>query len=265
MDTFKSFWFGDPLSPYQWLALKSFIDHGHRYVLYSYGRLDVPAGVEVRDAGTILPQARVFFYKWGAGRGSVAGFSNLFRYKLLASQGGWWVDTDVVCLAASVPDADLFLGWQEKDLVGSAILRFPVSHPLVTKLVAHAEDAGSDLTWGQTGPDLVTRLVHESDLAGCVSPAESSYPIGWREAMHVLLPQRTEEVRAKVGAAPFLHLWNEIFRRNVILQWLPPPAGSYLSELCSRHAIRFSCDRTYTADQTERINENWAARFKGNK
>ena len=30
--------------------------------------------------------------------GSLAAFSNLFRYKLLLERGGWWVDTDVICL-----------------------------------------------------------------------------------------------------------------------------------------------------------------------
>lgn len=90
MAKFQSFWFGDHLTPYQLLALKSFVDFGHDYVLYAYKHFDVPGGVELRDAKDILPEDRVFFYgdRAGIGRGSVSAFSNLFRYYLLHQMGG---------------------------------------------------------------------------------------------------------------------------------------------------------------------------------
>ena len=48
---FQSFWWGEPLSPYEWLSLKSFIDFGHRFDLYSFDpHIAVPAQVRVRDA-----------------------------------------------------------------------------------------------------------------------------------------------------------------------------------------------------------------------
>lgn len=34
----------------------------------------------------------------GIRQGSYSAFSNQFRYTLLYDKGGWWVDTDVVCL-----------------------------------------------------------------------------------------------------------------------------------------------------------------------
>jgi len=113
-ERFQSFWFGETISPYQRLAMKSFIDHGHEYVLYAYDKFDVPRGVELRDAHEILPRSRVFFYGEGAGvgRGSVSAFSNLFRYRLLHERGDWWVDADVVCLSDSVPLDDVFMGWE---------------------------------------------------------------------------------------------------------------------------------------------------------
>ena len=46
----------------------------------------------------------MFFYTDALHVGSVAGFSNLFRYELLRRDGGWWVDTDVLCLAAELAD-----------------------------------------------------------------------------------------------------------------------------------------------------------------
>ena len=61
------------------------MDYGHRYILYSYNSIEVPNGVEVADASAILPRKHIFFYgeKAGVGRGSIAGFCNLFRYELL--------------------------------------------------------------------------------------------------------------------------------------------------------------------------------------
>ena len=44
MARFQTFWHGSPLSPYQQLCLKSFVDHGHELTLYSYHSIDVPAG-----------------------------------------------------------------------------------------------------------------------------------------------------------------------------------------------------------------------------
>jgi hypothetical protein len=128
MQKFQSFWFGDCLPLYQQLAAKSFFDFGHEYVLYAYKKFDVPAGVELRDANDILPESRLFFYgeRAGVGRGSIAGFSNLFRYNLLHQKGDWWVDADVVCLSKAVPTAEIFMSWEYEHLIGNAILKnFP--------------------------------------------------------------------------------------------------------------------------------------------
>ena len=93
-------WIGERLSLMEQLTLRSFVACGHRFVLWVYGELqhDVPAGVEVCDATKIIPRERVFCYKAGLYPGSYAGFSHLFRYKLLNDCGGWWSDLDVVRL-----------------------------------------------------------------------------------------------------------------------------------------------------------------------
>jgi len=102
---FQSFWWGEPLSPYEWLSLKSFVDCGHDFDLYSFDpHIAVPAQVRVRDAAELAGRAEFFVYEQGFGKGSTAGFANLFRYILLAERGGWWVDTDVVCLSDAIPD-----------------------------------------------------------------------------------------------------------------------------------------------------------------
>lgn len=259
MAIFQSFWYGKPLSPYQQLCLKSFVDHGHQFVLYGYDRFDVHAGVELKDATEFFPRDRVFFYSRGSGAGSVSAFSNLFRYRLLHERGGWWVDADVVCLSRDVPAADIVFGWQHqsRDLVGSAILKFPRGHHLPATLYKAAEKMGAEVEWGQAGPNLVTELVKRHALEHLAMDASLLYPLAPREAIHVLMPAHRDAIREKVGGAVFLHLWNEILRRSSVLDAVAPPPGSFLADLFETHAVKFDVDMTYSADQVQRLHDNY--------
>lgn len=259
MPTFRSFWYGDKLSPYQLLAMNSFLDFDHSYELFAYRKFDVPDGVKLRDASEILPETRVFFYgdEAGPGRGSVSSFSNLFRYHLLKRFGGWWVDADIVCLSDKVPSDEIFVGWEYEDLVGTALMKFPSSHPLLGALVDAAERNGCDVDWGASGPNLLTRLVQEQSLLHLLASQPFAYPVQSRDALHLLMPAQTESVRQRVRGSPFLHLWNEIFRRAVVFTWMAPPPGSFASELFERHGIGFGSATSYTADEITRLNENY--------
>ena len=95
----NSLWIGRPLGLIEQLSIASFLRNGCEYHLYCYEKIEgVPAGAIVRDASEILPASEIFYYSHGLGKGSVAAFANLFRYKLLFKRGGWWMDTDMVCL-----------------------------------------------------------------------------------------------------------------------------------------------------------------------
>ena len=97
-------WIGNKLSPIELLTILSFLRNGHEFHLWAYEVIEnnLPAEVIVEDANKIIPFKKVFKYKnknqFGHGKGSYAGFSDIFRYKLLYDHGGWWVDMDVTCL-----------------------------------------------------------------------------------------------------------------------------------------------------------------------
>lgn len=257
MGTFQSFWYGESLPQYHQLAMKSFVDHGHSLHLYTYDELEVPAGVELRDARTILPRERVFFYKPGEGMANVAGFSDLFRFRLLHEHGGWWVDTDVICLSDRIPEPEIYLGWQDHRLVGSAILRLPKGSALTADLCEAADRAGTDIGFGDIGPGLITRVAKERGLSDRLLPRSEIYPIAPFEALHVLMPSKTEEVHRKVEGAPFLHLWNEMLSRAAVLGWVAPPHGCYIRELFTRHGLPVSDRYCYSTGEIERININF--------
>lgn len=97
-------WIGSSLSPIELLCISSFIAHGHDFHLWAYDVIEtiLPEGLILEDANLIIPKDKVFAYtnknQFGHGKGSYAGFSDIFRYKLLFEEGGWWVDMDVSCL-----------------------------------------------------------------------------------------------------------------------------------------------------------------------
>jgi hypothetical protein len=91
----QSLWIGPELSKLEQLCLKSFIDNGHEFHLYTYAEIkNVPEGVIIKDGNEILDESEIFRYK----NGSVSAFSNLFRLTMLYKKGGYWVDTDVICV-----------------------------------------------------------------------------------------------------------------------------------------------------------------------
>ena len=95
-DVIQSLWIGPRLSMMERLSIASFLQNGHSYILYAYGPVEgLPEDAELKDANEILPSCVIFTY---AEYATCSGFSNFFRYKLLLERGGWWVDTDMICL-----------------------------------------------------------------------------------------------------------------------------------------------------------------------
>lgn len=106
-------WIGEELSNLELLTIKSFVQNGHEFHLWLYDPIStaLPNGSIVEDAAQILPRSAIFryvrqcpipkenrFMPENFGKGSLAGFSDLFRYRLLFEKGGWWSDMDNTCL-----------------------------------------------------------------------------------------------------------------------------------------------------------------------
>src|ERR1044072_2497854 len=92
----QGLWIGAELSVMEQMSIASFLMNGHEYHLYTYEDVKhLPAGTVVKDGREILPSSMIFQYRDFK---SYSGFSNFFRYKLLLERGGWWGDTDMICL-----------------------------------------------------------------------------------------------------------------------------------------------------------------------
>lgn len=233
----QSLWIGDTLSNVEQLCLSSFIRQGHRFHLYTYGEVkNVPAGVELMDATAILPSSAIFTYQKGWGKGSYAGFADLFRYHLLFQRGGWWVDTDVICLRPFDRQEELLISTayegQAGVLANNCIMKAPRGHRLYQYLVEEASRKKSEeIEFAETGPHLVQRAIRELQLEGHLAPYHYFNPIGWKfvgprilgkesrgEQLKnflrpIVKPATNEGLRIKKDSYS-VHLWNEVWRQN---------------------------------------------------
>ena len=241
---FRSFWFGGPLSPLEHLCLKSFLANGHRFQLYAYDEVEnLPEGCELLDAASVVARDRLFFYAHGDHAGTPAGFSNLFRYTLLDRAGGWWVDTDVLCLRSKIAEPEYVFAMQDDDYYNVAILRAPAGGRLIRtaleRATAMVDAEGGNIAFGSIGPGLLTELVPELGFAHLAVERTLLYPIPYWAGLATCDPRRLEEIEQRVAASTFLHLWTGTFRSAHVPKTARPLAGSYLAAQYERYEVPF--------------------------
>ena len=193
------------------LSIASFLAHGHEYHLYTYEKVaDVPVATVVRDAGEILPRARAFMYSEHA---TWSGFANFFRYKLLLERGGWWADTDLVCLKPfdfaddHVFSSEFSVGRQ---MVNIGAIKTPAGCDVMRYAwdVCQTKDPAK-LVWGETGPALMEEAVTKLRMQKFVQPWTVFCPVGFREWRTLIDPDADME---SVRDSYAVHLWHEMWR-----------------------------------------------------
>lgn len=209
------------------LSISSFVAHGHEYHLYGYGPIEgVPRGTVLRDANEILPEERVFVYRTEFGRGSFAAFSDLFRYKLLLERGGWWVDTDVVCLRQFDFTDQYVIGTErltpsnDQLIVSSSVLKQPADSPLIHWVWSACQDVDLDnVQWGEIGPLLLQRGVDTLGLHAHLKPEPTFSPVPHFDCRAFVDSARINAIGPDVYA---VHLWHQMWAHEGI-----DPEGHY--------------------------------------
>jgi glycosyltransferase involved in cell wall biosynthesis len=170
-NTIHGLWIGRELSKLEQLTIRSFLRQGHPFNLWVYDELDqeLPDGVVLKDAATILPRDRIFLKEEpdpGAtvGKKSYGPFSDLFRYKLLHDHGGIWVDMDLTCLKPFDFEEPYVFRSHQIGVMGN-LLKAPKGSELMRRTFEMADSiAGEDVPWLAMNR-ILTRNVHELDLA----------------------------------------------------------------------------------------------------
>ncbi len=208
----QGLWIGSELSVMEQLSISSFLLNGHDYHLYVYDDLKyIPAGTVVMDASEILPPSSIFQYKR---RPSYAGFSNFFRYKLLLERGGWWSDSDTICLKPfDFSDDYVFsseINHRGREVVNNGVIKAPVGSVVMAYAWKVCQTKNpARLVWGETGPRLMAKAVKRFGLEKCQMNSQAFCPIdyeGWHKVLQpgleLLFDERTYAI----------HLWNEMWR-----------------------------------------------------
>ncbi|MCZ6673608.1 MAG: glycosyltransferase, partial [Verrucomicrobia bacterium] len=208
--------------------------------------------VVVKDGNEILPADRIFVYKKEK---SYAGFANLFRYKLLLDHGNIWVDTDVICLRPYRFDREFIIGRvlnldpakKGEWVNGSGVIGARPGSEFVRRCFEYADKQDPEsLVWGQTGPQLTTRIVQEMGLhnetlpehyLGCIRASK------WYRSIH---PKPHYSIALwylfRLRGAYSLHLYNELWRK-----WRKDKNATY-----PRHTIYERLKRKYDVS-SERV------------
>ncbi len=208
-------WIGSRLTLVELLTIHSFLYHGHDFYLWVYDEIltPLPEGVTVMDATTIIPAEDVFSYKhrnqFGHGKGSVSGFSDIFRYKLLYDRGGWWVDMDVVCLEPlDFEDNYVFRKHHELPMVGN-IMKCPKESELMKRCYDQAsKEVTADNTDWHKPINILIDNIFDLMLDDNIR-ADFSNTDDWEEIKQLL---RTNDPLPEYFKA--VHLCNETWRQK---------------------------------------------------
>lgn len=208
----QGLWIGPELSVMEQLSIASFLRHGHEYHLYVYDSMkNIPLGTVVKDANELLPSSRIFQYRE---QPSYSGFANFFRYKLLLERGGWWTDTDTVCLKPfDFPEDHVFATeiCRGSEVVTSGIIKAPKGSRVMAYAWGVCQTKKPELlSWGETGPRLMDEAVREFSLEEYQKPHQTFCPLGYADWDRVLEPQAEIDLEGSYA----IHLWNERWRVN---------------------------------------------------
>jgi hypothetical protein len=261
LPTIASFWFGSGLSWLEALCIKSYLDHGHRFVLYALTPLaGVPEGTELRDAREILWPPP--FDISDNDRQRVAVFSDIFRLRMIRQTGFVWVDCDALCVrpfdfaspwifadAGNGRFANGVIGLPAESRTLDATLTFletpnPTQpwrgarlHRKNLERRKRGETWGIEsLSWGSSGPKAFTYFLKSSGEERFALPTETLYPLPVERLNLLHDPHCPTEMIERAGVHS-VHVYGHQKKFIALrLNGMPVP-GSYLDRICRRHGI----------------------------
>lgn len=264
LPTIGTLWVGAELSWLEQLCLKSFLDHGHEVVLFTYDDVArVPDGVKIEDANSIFPADKIIRH---ARTGSPAYHADVFRLHMLQKTDYIWADTDAFCVQPWDIRGKHFHGWisDKTPQVNNGVLRLPKTSKTLKEMLkftsdevpippwyseekqtelAALKDKGdgvhvSLLPWGVWGPDALTWFLNTTGEIKHSREGHVIYPIPFKIAGSVLNPNRIQHTRARIKEDTLsIHFWGRRFRNIAAKYGGVPAKGCYVKELLSRHEI----------------------------
>src|ERR1022692_1286129 len=225
----QSFWTG-PITDMERLCVKSYLDHGHEFHLYTYESLsNLPAGVSVKDANEIIPREQMEKFA------NPQQFSDHFRYSLLYKLGGWWMDMDTVCLRPFDFEEEYVFALVPTPTVSiyNGFIKVPTLSPLMEYCMQGTSNGTKDTlaekSFQALGPLLITRGIRELGLERFVLPGDIFDPVHWDRAEQIINPNVKWDLSKSYCVHLFHAMWNNGHEAHCY-KISPDSNGSYPSE-----------------------------------
>ena len=242
------FWGGD-LTNYEISNFLSFKENGFDVNIWSYEELDLPDGINLRDASQIIEKNLLNKFKQNFQKSNMSSFSNLFRYELIKQQQGWWFDSDCICIESVdkfvelASDEPFILGLENTNLVGSSVMYvndLRINQALLDEINLKIKNNNYNFYWGEIGPYLITDVFKNLDIFDSVKDKKLFFSIE-PENFNLLFEKKSyQSVVYKLEGSFVCHTWNEMFRKFDINKTYTPPEGSYIY----KHNLKFTTQST---------------------
>lgn len=143
---------GKPLTNMERLCIYSYCANGHDFHLWKYGDLSnipadtAPGSVVLRDGNEILPQKEIFLQN-----GSLAAFSDWFRWELMRQIGGWYVDMDIICIRPHQFNDKVVFQKTATSYYNSNFIKFPKGHAVAEAMASACAHPNRVVPWDYVG------------------------------------------------------------------------------------------------------------------
>lgn len=207
------------------LCIASYLSCNHPFVLYTYTPQDASmlylterlqfhknfSNFSIKNANEIVSQDKLFFDD--RGEVGIAAFSDYIRYHILYKEGGWWVDTDTICVQnlESLDSPFVFASERERDgsiVPTTCVIKAPKDSPILLKVIQEMEqiisnkknkaklklknilkfDFSTKVKWGIIGPLFLGDFIVRHKLENYVVDAKYFCDINWFETKNFITP-----------------------------------------------------------------------------
>ncbi|PJI91858.1 hypothetical protein BC777_0699 [Yoonia maricola] len=268
LPTIGALWIGGSLTWLEQLCLKSFVEHGHEVLLFTYGEVkNVPDGVKVRDGREIVATDDFVLHSRSQ---SVALFSDLFRFHMIKTIPEIiYIDTDVFCLKPLDFEDPYIFGYEKYRnakawRINGAILRLPPTSLILHEMLDFMTDeypqpawisgrfqaemkaraaAGDpmhvgELPWGIWGPIGITAFARATGEYTHAKSLDVLYPVPFKER-RVLFKRPMKTLQYLTADSHTIHMWAPIKKLSAARHDGLCPPGSYIG----RQLIKYGIDQ----------------------
>lgn len=212
----QTLWIDANMGAHQRECLKSFLRLGSEVHCYSYNAIEnIPEGVIVKDANEIIEEHNVFKDLYH----SYATFSDWFRIKLLYDRGGWWIDSDVLCLKPFDIEWPYVFATEIEYVDGkefihicNCVIKMPRGSEMGKSLLERIEEKlysihPSRIKWTEIGAQYMAKEIILRDLFEYVVDHRVFCPFDYSNFQQVFTDSEFEPNDLTYG----IHLWNKMW------------------------------------------------------